>query len=150
MIKSHRELPSRLQLRQKNPKNTEVKIKIYITVLFLILIGSLYLGIQYYSYLFAREIKGEVVGIDRVTQPTAIINSTRTQIPASQIFSFAIAIKDSKGEIFTSSSEDRQWAVVEKGQCAEAKFFPYPPWELDKGGTYYGARLIKLYSCPVK
>ncbi len=87
-----------------------------------------------------------MIGIDRVTQPTSIIGSS--QIPDSQLFSFAVAIKVPSGEIFTASSEDRQWAVVEKGQCAEVKFFPYPPWQLDKSGTYFGARLLKLFACP--
>jgi hypothetical protein len=63
------------------------------------------------------------------------------------MFSFAIAIRDQKGTIHTASAEDRQWAVVEKGQCVEAKFFPYPPWNLDKSGTFFGARLLKLYDC---
>lgn len=91
--------------------------------------------------------KGRVVAIDRVTQPNAVISSG-AQIPAAQVFSFAVAIRDADGEIVTASSEDRQWAVVEKDQCAEAKYFPYPPWELEKAGTYFGARLLKLYDCP--
>lgn len=63
-----------------------------------------------------------------------------------------MAIKDeTSGEIFTASSEDRQWAAVQgEGLCAEAKFFPYPPWQLDKAGTYHGARLLKLWNCSEK
>ena len=90
--------------------------------------------------------KGKILAIDRVTQPNTLIGPGGP-VPASQIFSFAVAIRDEQGEIVTASSEDRQWAVVEKGQCGEAKFFPYPPWKLDKGGTYFGARLLKLYDC---
>lgn len=124
-----------------------MKLKLYGALFVLLLILGAGLTIHYYSYVFARSVKGEVVGIDRVTQPTSIIGPG-SQIPSSQIFSFAIAIKEASGEIVTSSSEDRQWAVVEKGQCVEAKYFPYTPWEFDKAGTFYGARLLKIYSCP--
>lgn len=123
-----------------------MKTKLILVGAVLVLGFSTYLTLHYYSYIFARHVKGQIVGIDRVTQPTAILNAGAT-IPASQIFSFAVAIKEPQGEIVTSSSEDRQWAVAEKGQCVEAKFFPYPPWELDKAGTYSGARLLKLYEC---
>ncbi len=112
----------------------------------LLLVGIGYTAVRYYSYVFARDVKGQVIGIDRVTQPDTVIGG-RT-LPAAQLYSFAIAIKNDKGEIITASSEDRQWAVVEKGQCVEAKYFPYPPWQFDKGGTYFGARLLKLYDCP--
>jgi hypothetical protein len=122
----------------------KTKLSIILGIVFLGIIGGVML--RYYSYVFARHVNGEVIGIDRVTQPSAII-SGGSPIPSSQIFSFAIAIKDKSGEIVTASSEDRQWAVVEKGQCAEAKYFPYPPWQLDKSGTYFGARLLKLYEC---
>mgnify|MGYP000264064794 CR=1 FL=1 len=79
----------------------------------LVLIAAVSVSIRYYSYVFSRHVKGEVVGIDRVTQPSAVF-STGGQIPASQIFSFAVAIKETNGEILTASTEDRQWAVVEK------------------------------------
>jgi hypothetical protein len=87
------------------------------------------------------------MNIDRVTQPSAVFNGVN-QTPAAQMYSFAVAIREKKGDIMTSSSEDRQWAVVEKGKCVEAKFFPYPFWQLDKSGTYFGARLLRLYDCP--
>lgn len=117
-------------------------------ILFLVLAGASAILINYYPYLFAKKVQGEVIGVERVTQPAAIINNG-TGVPTStQMFSFAVAIRDSKsGEIVTGSSEDRQWAVVQKGQCAVAKFFPYPFWHLDKSGTYFGARLIQLFDC---
>lgn len=123
-----------------------MKSKLILLILLLLTLGTGALIFQYYSFVFAHHIKGEVIGIDRVTQPTTIIGPG-SQIPPSQVFSFAIAIKDKKGEIFTSSSEDRQWAIVEKGQCVEAKFFPYAPWQFEKAGTYYGARLLKIFPC---
>jgi hypothetical protein len=101
---------------------------------------------KYYSFVFAKRIKGKVVNVQHVNDAEAIISSRHT--PDSQLFSFAIAIRDAHGEIHVSSSEDKQWAVVSAGQCVEAKFFPHAPWELDKGRTYYGARLERLFDCP--
>lgn len=107
--------------------------------------GGGFISIRYFSYVFAKTIKGEVLRVERVNTAEAIIGSRN--IPASQLFSFSIAIRDHDGEIHTASTEDRQWAVVSPGQCAEAKLFRYPPWQMDKGGTYFGARLERLYEC---
>lgn len=101
--------------------------------------------VQYYSYLFAKVVSGEVIRVEHVSQTEAVIASRST--PSYQLFSYAIAIRDHQGVIHTASSEDRQWAVVSPGQCAKAKFFPYPPWRLDKGNTYFGARLEELRDC---
>ena len=120
-----------------------MKFKIILT---LFLCSAIFVVVKYYSYVFSRKVVGEIVGIDRVIEPSTIIGATG-KIPAAQIFSFAVAIKDASGDILTASSEDRQWAVVEKGKCAEAVFFPYAPWILDKAGTYFGARLYRLYEC---
>lgn len=102
--------------------------------------------VNFYSYIFSRRVEGRVEGIKRVNQELAILGGAT--VPASQLFSFAVAIKEPSGEIVTASAEDRQWAVVKEGQCAEAIYYPYPPWQLSKSGTYFGARLIKLYDCP--
>jgi hypothetical protein len=126
-----------------------VKVKLFVIAFILLLFPLGYLIVEYYSIVFSRTVTGKVVAIDRVTQPNTLIGNGG-QIPASQIFSFAIAIRDTQGEIITSSSEDRQWAVVEKDQCASAKFFPYPPWQFEKAGTFYGARLLKIFDCPEK
>lgn len=123
-----------------------MKYRIFIFILILI-VGTVFF-FNFYEYIFARNIQGTVIGMERVTQPSAIIGS-RNPIDPNLLYSFAVAIKDTKtGEIFTASSEDRQWAVVQKGQCAKAKFFPYPPWNLDRADTYHNARLIQLYECP--
>lgn len=117
---------------------------IIISVVALLLVGAGFVSVKWYSYVFAKSVDGEILKVERVTQPEAIIGSN---VPSAQVFSFAIAIRDKKGEIHTASSEDRQWAVAEKGQCVEAKFYPYAPWQLDKAGTYFGARLMRLYAC---
>jgi len=126
-----------------------MKLKLSLLSLLLVLFAGIFTCVKYYSYVFARSVVGKVVDVENVLQPTTIIQgggADGNKLP-NQIFSFAIGIQDEKGEIVTASSEDRQWAVVKKGQCAEAKFFPYPPWALSKAGTYFGARLLKLSDC---
>jgi hypothetical protein len=118
-------------------------------VLILIIASALYGVFRWYPFVFSKTVTGEIVGVERVSQPQAIVASGGA-IPASQIFSFAIAVKTPQGEIFTASSEDRQWAVAQKGQCSEVKLFPYAPWDLEKAGTYYGARLLKLFDCSLQ
>lgn len=125
-----------------------VVIKYLKILIGLIVISGIFLIlVKYYSIIFSKKVVGEVVGVEKIEVPVAMITrSTEKMNP--QLFSFAVAIKDSNShEIFTSSAEDRQWAVVQKGQCAEAVFLPYPPWVFEKEGTYYGARLIRLFEC---
>ncbi len=101
-----------------------------------------------YSVIFTKDVQGEITGVERIEIPVALMQGGNGDIN-SKVFSFAVGIKDAKtGEIYTASSEDRQWAVAQKGQCADAKFLPYPPWDLTKKGTFFGARLVKLYECP--
>lgn len=104
---------------------------------------------NYYSFIFAKSVKGRVMKVERVLEAGTII-ATRSQLPNTEIFSFALSIRDESGEIVTASSEDRQWAVVTEEQCVKAKFFRYPPWDLTKGGTFFGARLLSIYDCPVQ
>jgi hypothetical protein len=100
---------------------------------------------KYWSYIFARTVSGVISDVQKVGTPVVVTGSSAAT--ARELFSFAIGIRESSGEIVTSSSEDRQWAVAKAGQCAEAKFYPYPPWDFDKSGTYFGARLLKLHDC---
>lgn len=107
-------------------------------------IGILIVGVNNYSYIFSRTVKGEVMEIDKAGPGTAVISGP---LSAAQMFSMAVAIRQADGEIVTASSEDRQWAVVHKGICVEAVFYPYPPWILGKGGTYFNARLVRMMEC---
>lgn len=118
----------------------------FVLVLFVI-VGLLWLIMANYSVIFSKTVIGEVTGVERVEIPVAFVTRADNDI-TSKVFSFAIGIKDQKtAEIYTASSEDRQWAVVQKGQCAEAVFLPYPPWDFTKKGTFFGARLIRLFEC---
>jgi hypothetical protein len=116
-------------------------------VLILLLLGAGAIVIKYYEYVFSKTVVGKIINVNRVTEPSTLITSGSKEIPSVQLFSFAVAIRDNQGEIHTASSEDRQWAVTRAGQCAEVRFFPYPPWDLQSWGTYHNARLIRLFEC---
>lgn len=105
-----------------------------------------FLFCDYYSFIFARRVVGVVTDVQHIEFNSAIVSRASADLPF--LHSFAVAIKETEGEIVTASADDRQWAVVKVGQCVEAKYFPYPPWNLEKAGTYYGARLLKLSECP--
>lgn len=125
--------------------------KVLIPVIFLLfLVGSGAIVIKFYEYIFAKAVTGKIVKVERVNQENMVITSGARPVPAEQLFSFAVAIRDKTAEIHTASSEDRQWAVALTGQCVEAKFFPYPPWHLERWGTYHNARLLRLFECPVE
>jgi hypothetical protein len=114
-----------------------------IAVLLLAVIALLTMN---YSFVFAKTVEGRIIGVDRVTQPAAVITSG--QMSSAAMFSFAVAIEDAESKkVFTASSEDRQWGVAQHCARARAKFYPYPPWDLEKSGTYYNARLVELYDC---
>lgn len=115
-------------------------------IVLVVLLGLGFIFVNYYSYIFSEKIEGVVERVERVQLNVSLMSDTTTINPS--LYSFAVGIKTKSGEIKTSSAEDRQWAVVEKGKCAEARFYPYPPWDFDKSGTYFNARLIKYFDCP--
>lgn len=118
-------------------------------LILLILIFAVWFIVANYSFVFSKKVVGIVIGIERIPIGMAVVQTGNTGGTISpQIFSYAVAVKDHTGEIFTSSAEDRQWAVVEKGKCVEAQFYPYPPWNFEKGGTFYNARLDRMFECP--
>ena len=110
--------------------------------------GTVHFVYHYYSFIFSKKVKGVVQSVERINVNVSLLQQTTSDSKVNpQLFSFAVAIKDNSGEIFTSSAEDRQWAVVQNGQCVEALFYPYPPWNVMKAGTFYNARLDRLYDC---
>lgn len=99
-----------------------------------------------WSFVFKHRIVGEVVTVERIVAPVAVINNPGEAINREN-FSFSIAIKNqTTSEIHMASSEDRQWGAVQKGNCVVAAFFPYPPWNLKKGMTDHNARLLKNFT----
>jgi hypothetical protein len=118
-----------------------------ILIALVVLASGGYLVIHFWEFIFAKTVVGKITKVERISTPS-VMTAGRQGIPDEQIFSFGVAIRDTQGEIHTASSEDRQWSVAQAGQCAEAKYFPYAPWELSNAGTYHGARLIRLFDCP--
>ncbi len=122
--------------------------KYVVSVLALVLVVTFgYAFINFYSYIFSRKVVGVIEKVEKIQLDIALMQTDPTQKINSQLYSFAVAIKEPSGEIVTASAEDRQWAVAQAGQCAEAIYYPYPPWRLDKANTYFGARLEKLRDC---
>lgn len=120
---------------------------IWITALAVIALAS-YIFVNYYGYIFKKKITGRIDRVERVQVNVALMQGGPGDNKlSSELYSFAVAIKDDKGEIWTASSEDRQWAAVTPGLCAESEFFPYPPWNLQKSGTYHNARLTRMWVC---
>lgn len=120
-------------------------------LLVLVLIGAILGYINFYSYIFAREVKGVILNIEKPTAPTTIVgtNGSIGIDPAhAELYNYAVAIQMENGEILMASSTDRQWVVAEKGKCVVAKFYPYPPWDFDRSGTYFKARLKRMFDCP--
>jgi hypothetical protein len=113
-------------------------------LIFVILVIVVFATVNNYSLIFVKTVKGEILDVERVTPPTII---GLRAVPDSQVYSFAVAVRNADGEIFTASSEERDWAVAKKGFCAEARFYPYPPWNLERAGKYTNARLVKLLDC---
>ncbi len=105
---------------------------------------------NYYSFIFARKVHGVILSVDRVQLNVSLMQTTAGEKMDPQLFSFAVAIREDNGEILTASAEDRQWAAAQRGLCAEAMYYPYPPWKVMKSGTYFNARLDRLYECPDK
>lgn len=114
-------------------------------ILLLVVIGGLAFVIANYSWVFAKRVKGEVVDVQRVTAPTAVFGSRATE---AQMYSYSILLKSENGQLFTASSEDRQWQVVKKGYCVEALLYRYPFWDLDKAGNFFNARVEQIRECP--
>lgn len=99
-----------------------------------------------YSTIFSKTFEGEIVAIERIEAPPVVLSPNDLSAKA---LSFAIGIKDGKtGDIVIATSTDSQWSIAKPGQCAQTVFLPYPPWDLTKKGTYFGARMTRLYECP--
>lgn len=127
-------------------------LKFYLKRFSLLLIIGLagWVFVNYYSYIFSRKVVGVVVDVKQIDTNVALMQvtgATQDRLNPALYSAYSVAIKETSGEIVTSSAEDRQWAVVHPGNCAEAIYYPYPPWRLDKGNTYFNARLEKLTEC---
>ncbi len=118
-------------------------LRLFFFVLVIVLAGAFIFN--YYSWIFAKTVTGKIVSVERVTNPSAIVGGSR--LTPEQMFSFSILIEGDDGKLYTSTSEDRQWQVAAKGYCVKALLYRYPPWDLDKAGTFFNARLKELSRC---
>ncbi len=118
-----------------------------LVIVLLIGVPLFWIFVMNYSFTFKSRVAGEVRAVEQVNVQAVITNSDKPI--NAQIFSYSVAIKDlTTNEIHMASSEDRQWAAVQPGNCVVAAYFPYPPWRLSKGTTNHNARLLKNYmSC---
>lgn len=116
-------------------------------ICFFVLVGIGF--VNYYPFIFSRKVNGVLMSVDRVQLNVSLMQSGGERVDPT-LFSFAVAIREDSGEIVTASAEDRQWAAAQKGFCAEATYYPYPFWKVMKSGTYFNARLDRLYECPEK
>lgn len=114
-------------------------------ILLVIVGGILAVVITNYAWVFSKRVKGEVVSVERVTAPTAILGNKVTE---GQMYSYSVLIQGEDGKLYSSSSEDRQWAVVKKGYCVDALLYRYPPWEVSQGNTFFNARVEQIRICP--
>lgn len=111
----------------------------------LVVAGAVVFVVTNWSFVFSKRITGKVVDVERVTDPSAVLGGRVTE---AQMYSYSILIQGDDGHLYTSSSEDRQWQVVKKGYCVETVLYRYPPWELEKSGTFFNARLKDVRVCP--
>lgn len=113
-------------------------------VVFLFLIGVLAFVVFNYSWLFSKTVRGQILDLERISTPSA------PNVPGTETQSYAILLQDKDGFMYTFSAEDRQWQVAKKGYCVMATLYRYPPWNLEKSGTFYNAQLKQIYKCPNK
>lgn len=93
--------------------------------------------------LFRKDYTGKVTKIDHLMNGQATVIGKGVSIPSA---AFSCAVELNVGsEFVTFSSEDRQFATVDKDDSISVATFKYPPWNLDKAGTHYGGRLLKKY-----
>jgi hypothetical protein len=123
-------------------------IKVFIFVLALIGVG--YGVVTNYSWVFSDTYDGQILAVEKVGQVQVAIIENRD---VGSLFSYSVKMliksKEGKERVVTASAEDRQWAVAKAGECVRARFQPYPPWNLEKGGTYFNARLMEfIRPCP--
>jgi len=118
--------------------------KIFYKLLALSILGLVtFIFFNYYSIIFSKTVRGKLDRVEKLDVPIAVVQGQLTD----KIFSFAVAVRDEKGEIHTASTEDRQWAAATVGTCVEAVFEPYPPWNFKKHDTYHNARLKRSWVC---
>jgi len=115
----------------------ELIVVVVIISIFLTMVGGMVSPL-----FFKSEVAGTVTDIQSLTPQMVYAGSQGLH---SSVFSFSVEIKTAN-DIVDFSSEDRQFAVVHKGDIIRVIVFKYPPWIFSKAGTYYNGRLIHKLS----
>lgn len=111
-----------------------------IVMVVVIAVGFMFFGNVGYKLTTQKTFEGTVENCEKLN-PGQIISGKDMN---DKIFSFSLSV-DVGEEFVTFSSEDRQFATVNKGDKIKFKVFKYPPWDFTKGGTHYGGRLLKKF-----
>ena len=108
--------------------------KIYLMsfILVLLLLAASYGVFLYYGTIFSKNVDGRVIDLKEVV---------------GENMSYVIAVRDKHGNIFTGPAMGPRWSLVKPGQCAEIRFLPYPPWQVERIGTYASTLLLKMRDC---
>lgn len=117
-------------------------------VVILILVSVGFFVVNNWGYVFSKVVTGEVLNVERVTDPQAIITSrvTREQLHLYSI----LMLNNTDGKMYAATSEDPQWQSIKKGFCVQARLYRYPPWRLSLANTYYNARILDPSACAAK
>lgn len=115
-----------------------------VSLMFIFLFGVLIFLVFNYSWIFSETVKGEIIELERI--PGENLGGATEAQPSS----YVILLQNEAGFMYTFSADDRQWQVAKKGYCVMATLYRYPPWNLEKGGTFYNAQLKQIYKCPEK
>ncbi len=122
-------------------KTLWTSLKLTIFLITFVALGAVL--VIYYPWIFGKTVQGEIIEVERVTMPSAVIG----QVTKFQMHSYAVLIQDQSGEMYTSSSEDRRWEVAKKGMCVISLFYRHPPWRLSSAGAFYNARVQRIFRC---
>jgi hypothetical protein len=126
----------------------KLKNAVMLLVVFVILVSVGFFVVSNWGYVFSKVVVGEVLNVERVTDPQAIITSRVTR---EQMHLYSILLHNqSDGKMYAATSEDPQWQSIKKGFCIEARLYRYPPWRLSLANTYYNARILDPSACPAK
>ncbi|MEK6554809.1 MAG: hypothetical protein AABZ31_06195, partial [Bdellovibrionota bacterium] len=93
-----------------------MKSFVTIFIALVLVVSVVYFVLAKWSFVFSKTVTGRIEAIEKFEIPVALIGG-QSGSANKELFSFAIAIRQEDGQIFTASTEDRQWAAVLKGIC---------------------------------
>lgn len=126
----------------------KLKGAVIMLAVLIVIVGAGFFVVTNWGFVFSKVVTGEVLNVERVNDPQAIITSRVTR---EQLHLYSILLhNDSDNKMYAATSEDPQWQSIKKGFCVQARLYRYPPWRLSLANTYYNARILDPSACPVK